>query len=138
MKFYLFYISLFICCFITSCNSSKSVSTTASELNGSYHIVTLLKENVIDKSMTISFDAATHIASGKSACNTYSCSYSNDKNVISFTTQTTTKRYCPDTMKYEQSFLSSLSEVTAMEVNSDIISFKNSNDIIIITAKKTH
>ncbi len=131
-----FYYSLLLCCILSCTSTQKSTITSENSLNGSYQVISLLNEDVTSKKITISFNDIEHIASGNASCNSYSSKYSSDKKNISFSQQTTTKKFCPSGMKYEQLFLNTLNTITTKEIQSDKLLLYKNDGVLAIIGKK--
>lgn len=74
----------------------------------------------------IMFESTTNNIRGYTGCNQLMGSYQMEGSQLTFGTLSTTKMYCADTMKVEDTFLVALRSVTAFEVSGDTLTLLDS------------
>jgi len=112
-----------------ACSRHEGVSTpggsAALVTNREWTLVTLRDQpiKVTGRSLTLHFDPAENRASGYSACNQFSASYTMTQDSLRFGPIISTKRACADQSrnKLEQEFLSTLAQVRAYQPTDSLL-----------------
>lgn len=133
----LLYYSILVLTF--SCNSTKSKTdgmSTNTLQDGSYTVVSILGNDVTAEKLTLDVSEAGKSISGFSGCNRYFGSIENNAKGLLFSGVGSTKMFCQESMKTEQSYLTEMRNVTSAIAKESLIHLKNDNGETIIVLKK--
>jgi len=121
------------------CNSAKSKKDTmlnSTLQDGSYKVVSVLGNDITSEMLTLDISESGKSISGFSGCNNYFGTVTNQTDGSLFSGIGATKKFCPDTMETEKSFLNEMSNVTQWESKDNTINLNDSNGDTIIVLKK--
>ncbi|WP_109302644.1 META domain-containing protein [Aquimarina sp. AU474] len=139
------YLTLILFSFILSntntCNTkNKTTASTTAEIQTNkkdkFEIHQLNGKNVQAEKLFIVFDKENSRISGYSGCNTFSCKYTQDKDVISFGIPMASKMYCQAKTDLEQEFFKTLSLVSIKIIENDLLVLKNTNGKELFSGKR--
>lgn len=119
---------------------SCSVTKTSSDypvLDGPKWVMTQMdgKMSTLGDKVFLKFDDKEDKASGKAACNSFSCSYVAVRNTLLFEEVASTKMYCEGVMDTENKFISNLGKVKRYEVKNDMLYLYSSESLLMIFKK---
>jgi len=127
-----------------NCNSSKKaqmnkkeeIATPRTNLGGTYTVIALYGEEIVDSKLTMTIDPTQKKITGFSGCNTYSCSYQVNDKTFSSSLPSMTKKFCVQTESLEKKFMKALKEVKIKESKGSTLNFLNETSSIVISATK--
>ena len=128
-------LSISITTLILSCSANKKIAAPATPL---YETKWSLKkiytdvgtENVQTKAF-IKFVELNKSAGGNGSCNSFGSSITINNNEISFKNIFSTKMYCEEVQKTEDSFFKQLEKATRFEIKSNILSLYQGEKILL-------
>lgn len=128
--------------FLTACAASRKTATDGSSLDGTWTLSVFqpaqkkpLAEIFGNRTIEITFDKATHTASGTTGCNRFSGSYTADTASLTFgQNRALTKMACPG--YNEQPFLTTLDRVNRYRLIEGQLELMQNDEIVLIFAKK--
>ncbi len=121
---------------ISSCNSSKSKSTSQTELtSGTYTITKINTDDVTAMNITFILDKGQNRVSGNAACNDYSATITINGTAITTSGMAITKKYCDGKMEVETAYSNAFNSVQSYNKDGKIISLLDGNGNTIIKMK---
>ena len=105
-----------------------------------WHVVSMGDKDLkhVDHSMmpTLSFDPVKMTVGGSAGCNSYSGTYNNDINGMSFGNVAVTKKMCqPEAMSIETQFLEALNKTAKMKVDDDELTLYDAAGVELLEAE---
>ena len=121
---------------ITSCATGKKAGGTAQPLTSTKWVLTSFtdsgKDNKVSNSRAfIKFDDSKQSVGGNGSCNNFGGSYTLDGNKLSVSKVFSTKMFCQDVQKTEDSFLRLLETATRYEIKGDHLTIYNAQGAIL-------
>lgn len=121
---------------ITSCATGKKANGTAQPLANTKWVLTGFtdngKENKVSNSRAfIKFDDSKKSVGGNGSCNSFGGSYTLDGNNLSVSKVFSTKMFCQDVQKTEDSFLRLLETASRYEIKGDHLTIYNAQGAIL-------
>ncbi len=133
---------LVLCLAFTSCDETKKVINTASqvELSGSYTVTNLEGKDITENAPDLNFSVLEKRVSGSTGCNRYFASYAIDLYALSFSEMASTEMACPDPqMNTEFVFTSALRNVGSYSLEKGTLVLYSKNDrSVLMTAQKNN
>ena len=131
---------LIVCLIAFSCKTADMVSKKhrSAELhNAKYEVVSLQKTDLNEHTITLNLDVEENTINGNASCNDYRFEFKMKDKEISMKPGIATKMYCEDKMKTENSFMKLMSQVKYIAQSDENLYLKNSENQLLIKAKKT-
>ncbi|MFD2919371.1 META domain-containing protein [Terrimonas rubra] len=121
---------------ITSCATGKKAGGTAQPLTSTKWVLTSFTDNGKDNKVSnsrafIKFDDSKQSVGGNGSCNNFGGSYTLDGNKLSVSKVFSTKMFCQDVQKTEDSFLRLLETATRYEIKGDHLTIYNAQGAIL-------
>ncbi len=127
-----------------TCNKKNQAKINTSEKidqeyqRNKFYITTLNKKDIAKEKLHIILDDEKKTISGFSGCNTFSCSYTIEKNtILSFGFPRSTKVYCVDKQQLEEDFLKTLLQSKIRILRNDSLVLKNNDHHELLIAVKS-
>ena len=134
-------IQLLIVCLITfSCKTTDMTSKkqeSAELQNANYQVVLLQKSDLNQHEITLNLDVKENSINGNASCNDYRFEFKMKGKEIIIKPGIATKMYCEGKMKTERSFMKLMSQVKYIAQSDENLYLKNSDNQLLIKAKKT-
>lgn len=130
---------------LTSCNGTKNTKEKSTEIDnkfiGEYSIQSVLKKNISNKNLTISFDQNDKAVTGSSGCNTFFGNFIRNGKTITFNKISSTKIYCSDNAvnQLEKEFNSAITSVTTIikqSYHQIVLGNKEGTEVMILIKEK--
>lgn len=120
----------------TSCATGKKANGTAQPLANTKWVLTSFtdngKENKVSNSRAfIKFDDSKKSVGGNGSCNNFGGSYTLDGNNLSVSKVFSTKMFCQDVQKTEDSFLRLLETASRYEIKGDHLTIYNAQGAVL-------
>lgn len=131
-----------LCLVLTSCDETKKVIDTASQvqLSGSYVVTNLEGKAVTENAPDLNFSVLENQISGSTGCNRYFGTYAIDLYALSFSELGSTKMVCPEPqMNTEFVFMSALGNTGSYSLEEGTLTLYSKNDrSVLLTAQKNN
>ncbi len=120
----------------TSCATGKKANGTTQSLANTKWVLTSFtdngKENKVSNSRAfIKFDDSKNSVGGNGSCNNFGGSYTLDGNKLSVSKVFSTKMFCQDVQKTEDSFLRLLETASRYEIKGDHLTIYNAQGAVL-------
>lgn len=122
------------CCSTTKTMTSKETSASKSLYETHWTLKKMHTNNGIEKVNTkafIKFDEAKQSAGGNGSCNSFGSTISVEKNKISFKNTFSTKMYCVEVQKTEDTYFNLLEKVNRFEIKDKILSLYQDKNVLL-------
>ncbi len=126
----------------STCTTKNKIATTdtAEEIQTpkkeTFEIHRLNGKNVEGDKLYIVFNKENNTVSGYSGCNTFSCKYTQEKDIISFALPMASKMYCPKKEALEQEFFKALVAVNTKVIENDALTLKSADGAVLFFGKR--
>ncbi len=140
---YIIFLLLFAFSYTNSCNKKGTFIVGHNKQKvqhpekTKFLILQLQGKDVSKEKLYITFDEERNTASGYAGCNTFSSTYTAEKESISFGFPIASKMYCKKKIQLEQDFFKAFMEVDLRTIKQDSLVLKNSNGIVLFSGIKT-
>ncbi|WP_281989141.1 META domain-containing protein [Aquimarina aggregata] len=121
-----------------NCNNKKTTDihkdqTIQETIPSKFYIITLNGKDISEEKLHITFNKKSNSTYGFSGCNTFSCSYTDNKEIVSFESPISTKMYCEKKIKLEDSFLKSIIQSKSKHIKQDSLFLRDKNKKVLIS-----
>lgn len=122
--------------FTTSCATGKKANGTSQLLNNTKWVLTSFTDNGKENKVThgrafIKFDESKQSVGGNGSCNNFGGSYTLNGNNLTVSKVFSTKMFCQDVQKTEDSFLRLLETASRYEVKGNHLTIYNAQGAIL-------
>ena len=114
---------------------STPKNTTFSTLSGHWKVISIKDLDSLSVNPTLKFDIDAHKIAGKSGCNSYGASFTQQDNSIVFYDLFSTKMMCSN-MAIEKAYFESLSNIKTYNLLGDKLTFYDANNAELISCAK--
>ncbi len=132
-------VTLLFLTFTNTCNTknAKTASNQEKQIEAQqrvkFLITSLNGKNVAKENLHITIDEERNSISGYSGCNTFSSTYTAEKNSISIGFPMASKMHCEKKVALEDEFFKALSEVNIKNIIKDSLFLKDRNGTVLFT-----